>query len=91
MAFQDLKITITKVEGDCSRSCEGTQFFIRNACLEIPEGEGVCIYALGSLLPVISGAIIRSEQGESILDILEEWQCPDPLAKVIFKVEPLSK
>ena len=20
-------------------------------------------------------------------DILEEWQCPDPLAKVIFKIE----
>lgn len=88
MAFQDLKVTIKQVEGNCSRSCEGTRFYIRNARLEIPSGEGICIFALGSLLPVLSAAIIQAEKGESILDLLEEWQCPDPLAKVIFKVEP---
>lgn len=88
MAFTDLKITVKHAEGDCSRMCAGRQFFVRNAKLEIPPGESVCIFALGSLLPVISGAIIKAEKGESILDILNEWQCPDPLAKVIFKIEP---
>ena len=87
MAFNDLKVTITKVEGNCSRSVEGTVFFIRNAKLELPPGESICIFALGSILQPLSAAIIRSEQGESMLDILQEWQCPDPYANVIFKIE----
>ena len=51
------------------------------------SGETVCIFALGSILQPITAAIIRSEEGEGILDIVREWQCPDPLAEVIFRVE----
>ncbi len=87
MAFKDLKVSIIKVEGPCSRSKVGTTFFIKNAKLEIPAGQDVCIFALGSILQPITAAIIRSQEGEGILDLLEEWQCPDPLAKVIFKIE----
>jgi uncharacterized repeat protein (TIGR04076 family) len=87
MAFKDLKVTCVKVEGKCSRMKAGTTFYVRNAKLEIPPGESICIYALGSLLQPIAGAIIRNENGEGILDILEEWQCPDPLAKVVFRIE----
>jgi uncharacterized repeat protein (TIGR04076 family) len=87
MAFKDLRITVVKVEGPCSRTKEGTKFYIRNACLEIPPGASVCIFALGSLLPVISGAMIRNEPEHGVLDILQEWQCPDPEAKVIFRIE----
>jgi len=38
-------------------------------------------------LQPVTGAIIKNKDGEGLLDILEEWQCPDPLAKVIFKIE----
>jgi len=31
MKFKDLKVTITKVEGNCSRSQVGTTFFVKNA------------------------------------------------------------
>ncbi len=87
MAFRDLKITCVKAEGNCSRSKAGTTFYIRNAKLEIPPGQSVCIFALGSILQPITGAIIQNKEGEGLLDVLEEWQCPDPLAKVIFKIE----
>jgi uncharacterized repeat protein (TIGR04076 family) len=90
MAFKDLKITIVKVEGPCSRSKVGTTFFIKNAKLEIPAGQNVCIFALGSILQPLSAAIIPSKEGEGILNLLEEWQCPDPLAKVIFRIEEIS-
>ena len=90
MTFKDIKITIVKVEGPCSRSKIGTTFFIKNARLEIPAGQDVCIFALGSILQPITAAIIRSQEGEGILDLLEEWQCPDPLAKVIFRIEELT-
>lgn len=90
MAFKNLKVTVVKAEGACSRSKVGTTFYIRNACLEIPPEQNVCIFALGSILPVLSAAIIKNEQDEGILDILQEWQCPDPQAKVIFKIEEES-
>jgi hypothetical protein len=45
------------------------------------------VFALGSLLQPLSGAIIRNRDGEGLLDLLQEWQCPDPLANVVFRIE----
>lgn len=90
MAFKNIKVTVVKSEGPCSRMKEGMEFFVRNAKLEIPEGQGICVFALGSLLPVISGAIVKNIEGEGILNLLQEWQCPDPLSKVIFRVEEVG-
>jgi len=87
MAFRNLKITCVRAEGPCSRTSVGETFYIRNAKLEIPSGEGVCIFALGSILQPITGAIIKNKEGEGLLDLLAEWQCPDSLAKVVFKIE----
>jgi uncharacterized repeat protein (TIGR04076 family) len=87
MAFKDLKITCIKADGPCSRTKVGSTFYVRNACLEIPPGERVCLFALSSLLATLSGAIIKNEKGEGVLDLLEEWQCPDPEATVIFRIE----
>jgi uncharacterized repeat protein (TIGR04076 family) len=87
--FRDLKVTCKQVEGKCSRSKKGSVFYIRNARLEIPAGQSVCLFALGSLMQPLSAAIIRNQEGEGILDILKEWQCPDSLAKVIFSIEEI--
>ena len=87
MALKNLKITCVKAEGKCSRTKAGATFYVRNAKLEIPPDESVCIFALGSILQPITGAIINNKDGEGMLDALSEWQCPDPLAKVIFKIE----
>lgn len=87
MKFRDLKVTVTKVKGQCSRTKEGLTFYIRNAKLVLPPGDGICIFALGSILQPITAATIRSKKNDGILDLLDEWQCPDPLAKVVFKIE----
>ena len=86
-SFKNLKVSIVKAEGNCSRSKVGTTFFIRNAKLHLPPGESICIFALGSILQPLTAAIIKAEQGQGMLDVLSEWQCPDPFAKVIFKIE----
>ena len=88
--FKNLKVSCIKAEGPCSRTKPGDVFFIRNAKLEIPQGQDVCIFALGSILPPITAAIIQNKDGEGILDILDEWQCPDSKAKVIFKIEEIE-
>ena len=62
--FKDLRVTCVKAEGKCSRSKVGTTFYIRNARLEVPEGESVCIFALGSILQPITGAIIKKKMGK---------------------------
>lgn len=88
MAFKDLKVTCVKAEGPCSRTKEGDTFYIRNACIEIPEGQHVCMFALSSLLVTLSGALIHNREGEEgMLDLLEEWQCPDPEARIHFRIE----
>jgi len=84
--FKNVKVTCIKAEG-CSQSKPGHTFYIRNARLEIPPGQGVCIFALGSLLQPITAAIIQNKKGKGILEALDEWQCPDSRAKVIFKIE----
>jgi uncharacterized repeat protein (TIGR04076 family) len=45
------------------------------------------MFALSSLVATLSGAMVKNIKGEGILDLLQEWQCPDPLAKVIFRIE----
>ena len=87
MSFKNLKITCVKAEGECNRSKPGDTFYVRNAKLEVPPGQSICIFALGSILPPITAAIMKSQKGEGLLDILDQWQCPDPLAKVVFKIE----
>ena len=89
MSFQDLKVTAVKVEGPCSRTKPGATFHVRNARLEIPAGGGACVFALGSLLAPLSGAMMKTAPGDGMLDVLHEWQCPDPLAKVVFRIEPI--
>ena len=72
MAFKNLKVTCVKAEGPCSRTEVGATFYVRDAKLELPPGQSICIFALGSVLQPISGAIIENREGEGLLDVLED-------------------
>jgi uncharacterized repeat protein (TIGR04076 family) len=87
MKLKNFKITIVKVEGPCSRAKAGTTFYVRNACIEIPAGETLCLFALGTILQPLMAASVPTDPENNILNITQEFQCPDPLAKVIFRIE----
>jgi len=87
MRLKNFKVTIVKVEGVCSRSKVGDTFYVHNESLEIPSGSRVCLFALGSILQPIIAASIPTDPENDILNITREFQCPDPLAKVIFRIE----
>jgi uncharacterized repeat protein (TIGR04076 family) len=87
MKLKNFKISVVKVEGPCSRSKLGTVFYVRNARLELPPGESVCLFALGSILQPLIAASVPTDPENNILNITREFQCPDPLAKVIFRIE----
>lgn len=91
MAFKDVKITCIRSDGPCSRTKVGTTFFVRNACLELPENEKICLFALSSLIVPLSTAINIPEKEKGCFDPLTvAWQCPDYEAKVVFKIEEES-
>ena len=45
MKLKNFKVTVTQVEGPCSRCRRGTEFYVRNARLEIPAGQSVEVTA----------------------------------------------
>jgi len=89
MKIRDLKVTLIQVEGACSRCKVGMEFEVRNAKLLLPE-EGLCLFALGALIPCLTAASMNPHEGDNFLDLINEFQCPDPFAIVRFKVEPLE-
>ena len=90
MQLRDLKVTVTCVEGACSRSRADTVFTVKNARLEIPNGQSVCLFALGSILAPLIAASVPTDPKNDILQITREFQCPDPLARVIFRIDEIQ-
>jgi len=90
MKLKNFKITITCVEGPCSRAKAGTVFYVKNARLEIPDGQSVCLFALGSILAPLIAASVPTDPENNILETTREFQCPDPLAKVIYRIEDIE-
>ena len=89
MKLRDLKVTLERVEGACSRCRAGMEFEVRNAILHLPE-QGLCLFALGALIPNLTAAACSSPDND-FLELISEFQCPDPFAVVRFKVEPLGQ
>jgi uncharacterized repeat protein (TIGR04076 family) len=91
-----LKISATKVMGTCTAAVPlvpGDYFTVNNGDIRIPEGKHICIWALHSLLPLIT-----TKEREIAEDHDEDWlwrvhhaQCPDPEGRVIFKIERQGK
>jgi uncharacterized repeat protein (TIGR04076 family) len=91
-----LKISATKVMGTCTAAVPlvpGDYFTVTDGDIRIPEGKHICIWALHSLLPLIT-----TKEREIAEDHAEDWlwrvhhaQCPDPEGRVIFKIEQQGK
>jgi uncharacterized repeat protein (TIGR04076 family) len=92
----ELKVSVTKVLGECTADPpmrRGDTFFVRAGDIRIPEGGHVCLYALQSVLPLITPKEREIAEAED-----EDWmwrvhhaQCPDPAGRVIFKIEQVGK
>jgi uncharacterized repeat protein (TIGR04076 family) len=92
----ELKVTATKVLGVCTADSPvkpGDTFTVCDGDIRIPAGGVVCLWALHSLLPLIT-----PKEREIVEDKDEDWmwrvqhaQCPDPKGRVIFKIERVGK
>jgi uncharacterized repeat protein (TIGR04076 family) len=92
----ELKITVTKVLGACTADPPmkpGDYFTVRDGDIRIPEGGYICLWALQSVLPVITPKErdILEEKDEDWMWRVHHVQCPDPKGRVIFNVERVGK
>ena len=71
----------------------GDYFTVRDGDIRIPEGGYICLYALQSVLPVITPKEreILEEKDEDWMWRVHHAQCPDPKGRVIFKIERAGK
>ena len=92
----ELKITVTKVLGVCTADPPmkpGDYFTVCDGDVRIPKGGYICLWALQSLLPVITPKEreILEERDEDWMWRVHHVQCPDPKGRVIFKIERVGK
>jgi uncharacterized repeat protein (TIGR04076 family) len=71
----------------------GDYFTVRDGDIRIPEGGYICLWALQSLLPVITPKEreILEKKDEDWMWRVHHAQCPDPKGRVIFKIERMGK
>ena len=92
----ELKVSVSKVLGVCTADPPmkpGDIFTVRDGDIRIPEGGYVCMWALHSLLPVITPKEreILEEKDEDWMWRVHHVLCPDPKGRVIFNIERMGK
>ena len=92
----ELKINVTKVLGACTADPPmkpGDYFIVHDGDIKIPEGGYICLWALQSMLPVITPKEreILEEKDEDWMWRVHHVQCPDPKGRVIFQIERVGR
>lgn len=92
----ELKITVTKVLGACTANPPmkpGDYFTVSDGDIRIPKGGYICLWALQSLLPLITPKEreIAEDRSDDWMWRVDHVQCPDPDGRVISKIERVGK
>jgi len=87
----ELKVAVAKVLGVCTADPAmkpGDYFTVRNGDLRIPEGGFVCLWALQSLMPVLTTKErkIGEKKSDDWVWRVKHVQCPDPKGRVIWRI-----
>jgi uncharacterized repeat protein (TIGR04076 family) len=96
VSMHELKVTATKVLGRCTANPAvepGDYFTVRDGDIRLPDGGFICIWALQSMLSVITPKEreIAEEKEDDWMWRVHHVQCPDPNGRVIFKIERTGK
>ncbi|MFC2030433.1 TIGR04076 family protein [Chloroflexota bacterium] len=92
----ELKIAVAKVLGVCTADPAmkpGDAIFVRDGNLRIPRGGYICMWALQSILPLITPKerkIAEDRDGDWMWRV-HRAQCPDPAGRVIFQIDQIGE
>ena len=92
----ELRITVKKVMGACTASPPmkaGDFFIVNSGDIEIPDGGHICLWALQSLMPIITPKEreIAEKPEDDWMWRVHHAQCPDPKGRVVFNIEQVRK
>ncbi len=88
----ELRVSVGKVLGTCTAEPamkRGDHFQVSDGDIRIPEGGYVCLWALQSLIPLITPKerqICEAKEDDWMWRV-HHAQCPDPKGRVVFKIE----
>jgi uncharacterized repeat protein (TIGR04076 family) len=86
----DVRVTVVAVEGRSVCGLAVGDFFevTESNRLTIPSGKHFCLYALGAVLPLLSGYQRAAQSGDWMLQE-SLIACPDPDERLIMRIERL--
>jgi len=92
----ELRVVATRVLGTCTADppvVPGEYFTVRDGDIRIPEGGSVCLWALQSVLPLITPKEreIAEARDQDWMWRVHSAQCPDPSGRVIYRIERVRK
>ena len=87
----DLRITVVAIEGRsvCGLAVGDSFEVTQSNRLRIPAGRHFCLYALGAVLPLLSG-YQRAAQAGDWMTKESLVACPDPDERLIMRIERLT-
>jgi uncharacterized repeat protein (TIGR04076 family) len=88
----DLRVTVEVIEGRSVCGLAVGDYFeiTESSHLRIPDGKHFCIYALGSVLPLLAAKQrVLAENDWMLSDTL--IACPDPEERLVMRVERIAK
>jgi len=83
----DLRITVAEIRGTCTcAQAVGDWFEVHGGKLSLPPGQGFCLYALQSTIPLLP-AKQRSLQANDWMSTDTHVVCPDPLCGTLMRID----
>jgi uncharacterized repeat protein (TIGR04076 family) len=92
----ELEVKVAKVLGTCTADPAmkpGDVFYVRDGCIRVPDGGYICMWALQSILPLITPKErkIAEDRDEDWMWRVHHAQCPDPDGRVIFRIDQVGQ
>jgi len=84
----ELVFTVKEVKGSCASGYRvGEKIVYKEPNIDLEKSDRVCVYALGSIMPYISGLVRKSTEKDDWIPSKAEIQCPDSSNTVIFEIQ----
>ncbi len=74
--MKDVKVSIKEKMGKCGQTVLGEYFVIKGGKLYFPPGQGICLYALSALMPMLAPWQMDKKNNDHFILDYTEFVCP---------------
>ena len=88
--LHDLAVVVEEIRGTCTCGMSpGDRVVVRGGRLTMPDGDGFCLYALQSTLPLLP-AKQRQNDPADWMETDAGVACPDPACGLVMRIERIG-